>query len=124
MTQKGSLASTLGILGIITGGKATITVHGRPMVEVDADEKTLEVDAGGAKELGLRVTDLVRGEGGPLALFTGPVRVAGALSEQGWELTLRSEGDVVLKMGKGTSRLTGRIGISPLKARKLLKALR
>jgi len=124
MTRKGSLASALGLLGVMSGGKATITIHGRPVMNVDADGKTLEVDAEGVKEAGLRLPDLVREGGGPLSALTGSVRIAGILSEQGWELTLRSEGDDLLKMGKGVNRLTGRISASPMKARKLLKALR
>ena len=124
MTRKGSLASALELLGVMSGGKATVAIRGRPVISVDADEKTLEVDAGGAKEAGVRLSDLVREGGGPLATLTGSVRIAGILSEQGWELTLRSEGNDLLKMGKGAYRLTGRISASPLKARKLLKALR
>jgi len=124
MTRKGSLASTLELLGVMSGGKATITIRGHPVINVDADEKALEVDAVGAKEAGLRLPDLVREGGGLLSALTGSVRIAGILSEQGWELTLRSEGDDLLKMGKGAHRLTGRINASPMKARKLLKALR
>ena len=124
MTRKGSLASALELLGVMSGGKATITIRGHPVINVDADEKALEVDAEGAKEVGLRLPDLVREGGGLLSALTGSVRIAGILSEQGWELTLRSEGDDLLKMGKGAHRLTGRISASPMKARKLLKALR
>jgi len=124
MTRKGSLASTLELLGVMSGGKATITIRGHPVINVDADEKALEVDAVGAKEAGLRLPDLVREGGGLLSALTGSVRIAGILSEQGWELTLRSEGDDLLKMGKGAHRLTGHISASPMKARKLLKALR
>ena len=123
-TQKGSLGSALELLGALAGGKATIALQGRTVFKVDADEKTLEVDAGGVKQAGLNLSDLARAEGGPLSMLTGPVRIAGALSEQGWGMILRVEGDVVLKMGKGTPRLTGRISFSPLKTRKLLKALR
>jgi len=123
MTRKGSLTSALELLGAMAGGKATIMVQGRPMVSIDADRKTLEVDAGSAKDSGLRLADLIREEGGQLAMLTGPVRIARALSDEGWGMILLAEGDVLLKMGKGTSRLTGRISVSPLKARKLLKAL-
>jgi hypothetical protein len=102
----------------------TITVEGHPFVQLDADEKTLKVDADGFTAAGLRLQDFRGDKGGPLATLTGPVRVAGALSASGWKLTLSAEGENVLTMGKGVSRLTGRIRMNPIKARKLLKALR
>jgi len=61
--------------------------------------------------------------GGPMGVLTGPISIAGALSQLQWKLTLRAEGEVVLRMGKGSSRLTGRITVNPLKTRKLLKVL-
>ena len=124
LTRSDSLSSALDHLAAGSRGKATITVEGRPFVQVDADHRTHEVAAEGAKEAGLRLQDLGEGNRGSLGLLTVPVRVAGALSEYGWKLTLSAEGVKVLTMGKGVSRLTGRVRLNPLKARKLLKALR
>jgi hypothetical protein len=115
--------SIFDLLAAVSRGKATITVEGHPFIHLDADEKTLEVDANTFTAAGLRLQDL-GGRGGPLATLTGPVHVANALSDQGWKLTLCAEGEKVLTMGKGVSRLTGRIRMNPIKARKLLKALR
>ena len=124
MTRSDSLSSALDLLATVSKGKATITVGGRPFVQLDADEKILAVDAEGAREAGLRLQDLGEGKRGSLGALTVPMRDAGALSEHGWKLTLSAEGENVLTMGKGVSRLTGRIRVNPLKARKLLKALR
>jgi len=116
--------SVLDLLAAVSKGKATITLEGRPFIHLDADEKTLEVDANGFTAAGLRLQDFGGGKEGPLATLAGPVHVASALSDQGWKLTLCAEGEKVLTMGKGVSRLTGRIRMNPIKARKLLKALR
>ena len=118
--EKGS-DSVIDLLGAVSKGKATITVGGRTLVHLDADQKTVEVDANGFTEAGLRLQDFGGAKGGPLSALMGPVHIAGALSASGWKLTLRAEGEEVLTMGKGVSRLTGRIRVNPIKARKLLK---
>jgi hypothetical protein len=124
MAPEEGFASLFELLALVPSGKATVTVAGRSLVTLDADAKTLDVEADGAAEAGLRLPDLVKLREGPLGMLEGSTRVAGALSRQGWKLTLYAEGDKVLSMGSGVSRLTGRISVNPLRLRKLLKALR
>jgi len=112
------------ILALVSGGRATVTVGGLQFIEVNGDEKTLEVEATVAKQAGIRLTKLAKMKGGPVSTLTGPASIAGVLSQLGWKVNLRSGGEVVLRMGRGSSRLTGRITVNPLKARKLLKILR
>ena len=116
--------SALDLLAAASRGKATITVKGRPFVKVDADTKILEVDADGIRAAGLRLQDIGRTKGRPLLALLSQARVANLLSERGWRVNLYAEGEKVLTLGSGVSRLTGRIGLNPLKTRKLLKALR
>ena len=123
MARNGSLSKSIELLAALSKGKATVSIKGTPLLSVDADSKTLVVDSRGVKETGLSPLDLLRTEGGALATLTGPLRVAQALSEQGWKMTLRSGEEDLLHMGRGASRLTGRIAVKPLKARKLLKVL-
>ena len=118
------LASMVKLLGHIPSGKATVTVGGRPLLSFDADEKTLDVEADGAGEAGLRLSDLVRLEEGKGGAVEGSLHVTGELARLGWKLTLYSGGDRVLSMGSGVSRLTGRVNVNPLRLRKLLKALK
>ena len=117
------LASIIGLLEHVPSGKATVRVNGRPLISVDADKKTLEVEAEGAADAGLRLSELVRPREGASAMIEEPMRVSGELSRLGWKLSLYAEGDKVLSMGSGVSRLTGHISVNPLKLRKLLKAL-
>lgn len=124
MTQRENLSSTLDLLAAISKGKATIALEGSPFVHLDADEKIVEVNADGFRAAGLRIRDLAGQKEGMFAALTGPIQIANAMSEQGWMLTVYAGGERVLTMGRGVSRLTGRIGLNPLKTRKLLKALR
>jgi hypothetical protein len=112
------------ILALVSAGRATVTVGGLQFIEVNGDERTLEVEATVAKQAGIRLSKLAKMKGGPVSTLTGPVSVAGVLSQLGWKMNLRSGGEVVLRMGRGSPRLTGRITVNPLKARKLLKVLR
>jgi len=96
---------------------------GLQFIEVNGDEKTLDVEVAVAKRAGMKPLNLAKTNVGPLGTLLGPIRVAGVLSQAGWKLNLRAGGEVVLTMGKGSSRLTGRITVNPLKTRKLLKAL-
>jgi hypothetical protein len=118
-----SVSSLSDILALVSAGRATVAMGGLPFIKVNGDEKTLEVEADVAKQAGISLPNLVKKSGGPLATLTGPISVAGVLSQIGWKLTLRTGGEAVLHMGKGSSRLTGRITVNPLKTRKLLKVL-
>ena len=124
MTRNADLTAALELLGAISKGKATLTVGGHPFVILDADQRTVEVEEGGVKAAGLHLWDLVKGGDGTLAGLAGPLRVARTLSGQGWKLSLSADGDRVLTMGNGVSRLSGHIGVNPLKAMKLGKALK
>jgi hypothetical protein len=125
MTEKAEqkVDSLVGLLALLPGGKAKVTVKGLPVISVDADAKTLEVETKGLREAGLRLSDLVEVSTGTSSLLRGSSKVTGALSKSGWKVTLFADGEKMLVMGSGVSRLTGRISVNPLKLRKLLKAL-
>jgi hypothetical protein len=125
MTEKGEqrVDSLAGVLALLPAGKVKVTVKGHPMISVDADAKTLEVETQGLREAGLRLSELVELGTGTSSLLRGTSRVTGALSKAGWKVTLFAEGERMIVMGSGVSRLTGRISVNPLKLRKLLKAL-
>jgi hypothetical protein len=122
-TGDGSLASLIELLGRIPSGKATVSVGGHPVLSIDADSKTLEVEANGVADAGLRISDLFKLQEGRAAMIEAPVHITGALSRLGWKLTLYAGGDRVLSMGSGVSRLTGHVSMNPLKLKKILKAL-
>lgn len=124
-TDRGEgVSSLLDILEMVSAGRATVTIGGLPFIKVNGDSKTLEVEAAAAKQAGLRLSKLAKMNGGPLSALKVPISAAGTLSQLGWKLTLLTGGEAVLSMGKGSPRLTGRITVNPLKARKLLKVLR
>lgn len=124
MEREEGFASFFDFLALVPEGRATITVGGHPLLSLDAGAKTLDVEADGVGEAGLHLSDLIKLQEGGASVIEGSIHASGALSRLGWKLTLYAEGERVLSMGSGVSRLTGRIGVNPLTLRKLLKALR
>jgi len=124
MNKEKRLMSLLDLLAFMPAGRATITVGGRPCISINSDKKTLEVETGGVREAGLRLSDFVKLQGGSMGLLESSGHAIGELSRLGWNLTLYAEGDRMLAMGSGVSRLTGRISVNPLRLKKLLEALR
>lgn len=124
MNSEDRSASLLDLLGLVSAGKATITVKGLPFLSINSDEKILEVETDGAKEAGLHLRDLVNLREGSVNVLEGSERAARELSRLGWKLTLNAEGERILSMGSGVSRVSGRISVNPLKLRQLREALR
>ena len=125
MTQRlVHLASLIELLGLLPSGKVTVSMSGRPILSLNADEKTLDVETEGMTDAGVHLSDLVKLQEGRGAIIEGPTRTAGVLSRLGWKLTLYGEGDRILSMGSGVSRLKGHISLNPVRLRKLLRALR
>jgi hypothetical protein len=122
--QDEGVTSLVDLLTLVSGGKATITVGGVQFVRLDGSQKALEIEADGARLAGLHLSDFAVVKGRPLGLLMGPVHIAGVLSDLGWKVTLCYGGERVLSMGKGSSRLAGRVTVYPLKLRRLLKALK
>ena len=117
------LASMVRLLRLFPSGKATVTVGGKAIVSVDADRKTLDVETEGVADAGLRLASLMNRQGGRGGTIESSMHASEALSRLGWKLTLDAGGDRVLSMGQGSSRLTGRVSVNPLKLKKLLRSL-
>jgi hypothetical protein len=115
--------SLMDILGLISAGRATITVKGYPLLSIHSESRKVDLEVKGAKEAGLDLSKIIRLHEGSGNILSGSESVARRLSTLGWRLTLYDRGSAVLTMGYGVSRLTGQIRTNPLKLLKLLKAL-
>lgn len=116
--------SLLDVLSFMPTGKATLSFGGHPIITVDADRKTVEVETERAGEAGIRLKDLVKVEEGGRGVLRGSIHATRTLTRLGWRLNLYTGGEKLLSLGSGVSRLTGGAGINPLKLRKLLDLLR
>ncbi len=115
--------TALDLLSLLTSGEVIVTIGGYPLLSIRSDERALDLEVNGAKEVGLDLSKIVKLEGGT-NIFSGSELIARRLSSLGWKLTLYDKGSRLLTMGRGVSRLTGRITTSPLRLKRLLGTLR
>ena len=123
MTEGNRGLKLLETLSILSSGTITVSVNGYPLASIRADEKELEVELKGVKEAGLSPSKFVHLERGRKNILSASESMAKELSDTGWKLTVYDGGDRLVAMGRGVSRLTGRIRLNPLKVKKLLDAL-
>ncbi|MGI0092267.1 MAG: hypothetical protein ACREBS_11220 [Nitrososphaerales archaeon] len=113
------------LLSVFESGSLTITANGLPMLKVDAQSRSVDVEAAGVKECGIKLSKIVKAEesGGVFGMLKRSESMARGLSERGWRFVLYDRGSKLLTMGRGVSRLTGRIQANPLKLRRIIDSL-
>ena len=116
----------LELLSMFESGILTVAVNGFPLVKVDAESRSLDLEAQGIKECGIKLSDLIKlesGEKGIKGIISASESTARRLSDEGWSLILYDKGNKILRMGRGVSRLTGHIQVNLLKLRRILENL-
>ena len=113
----------LDVLTLLSSGGITVTVGGCPLLSIDSRGKEVNLEVQGVRKAGLRLSDLMKMEEQDTHLLRGAESLARRLSRLGWRLTLYDTGSRLLSVGSGESSLTGYVGLSPLKLRRLLDAL-
>jgi hypothetical protein len=124
MKQRKNTADTVELLSIFESGILTVQVNGFPLVKVDGDSRSVDLETQGIKEFGLKLSELIKLEGGEKGIggiISTSQSTAKRLSEGGWSLALYDKGSRIFKMGRGVSRLTGHIQVNLLKLRKILE---
>ncbi len=123
--KDGAGSGPLNLLSLLSSGAITVTVGGFPLLSIDSQQRTLDVEIQGAKEAGLKLSDLMeKQEGRESHPLRGAESIARELSRLGWRLTLYNEGSRAAVIGSGVSRLTGHMSVNPLKLKGLLDALK
>ncbi|MDG6997501.1 MAG: hypothetical protein JRN15_00105 [Nitrososphaerota archaeon] len=116
----------LELLSLFASGTLSINVDGHPLLKVDAESKSVDVDGPRVKECGIPLSKIIQleaGRKGIIGLLSGSRATASRLSKKGWRLTLYDNGSELVRIGKGTSRLTGHMSMKPTRVRKILKSL-
>jgi hypothetical protein len=109
------------ILPVFSSGKFRVTANGFPALSIDCESRSLELEARGMEESGLKLSQLVGHRGGVAKLLKDSQVIAKKLAREGWTITFYDRGSKALTVGSKVSRLTGHIRVNPLKLRKLLK---
>ena len=120
------LSGPLELLSLFEAGVLAVTVNGKPLMKVDASSRSVETEVSGIRESGIKLSDFVgseSGSSGMIDLLKTARSTAKDLYENGWKFSLFDKGSNVLAIGRGVSRLTGHINVSPTKLRSLLEML-
>jgi len=118
-------ATPVDLLSLFASGTLTVGVNDLPLLKVDAEKRSVKVEARGVKECGIKLSDVLelQRKKGAKPKLSGSESTAKELSEKGWRLTLSDKDDTIIAMGRGVSRLTGYVVVNPLMLRKILKLL-
>lgn len=108
------------LLPLFRSGSMSVAANGFPVLSLDCMSRSLDVEAGGVKESGLKLSQLIEHRGGVAGLLKDSEAIAKKLAREGWTLTLYDKGSRALTMGSKVSRVTGHIRVNPLKLRRLL----
>lgn len=108
------------LLPLFRSGSLSVAVSGFPVLSIDCKSRSLDVEAKGLKETGLKLSQLAGHHGGLAGLLKASEPIAKKLAGDGWTLTIYEKGSRALTMGCKVSRLTGHIRANPLKLRRLL----
>ena len=109
------------ILPLFSSGSLSVAANGLPLLSLDSKTRSVDLDARGVEESGLKLSQLVGHRGRIVGLLTDSEGIAKKLAREGWTLTLYDKGARALTMGSRVSRLTGHIHVNPLKLRRLLR---
>jgi hypothetical protein len=116
----------LDLLTSLESGSFAVTANGFPMLKVDAETRSVDLEAKGVRESGIKLRKIVTAAAGgseTFGLVRGSESIARRLSNIGWTVTLYDGSSKLATMGNTASALTGHIRANPLKLRRVLDVL-
>lgn len=111
-----------GALDMITKGKVTISVDGNPIMSVDSNTKSLDLEASGLEKASLRISSLFEKKTVKGMVLLEASHLAKKFAKKGWSFSLYDKGDRLLSTSY-PSRLGFSLHFNPLKLRRILRIL-
>ena len=109
-----------GILDLIDRGKITVVVDGSPLVSVDGDLRSLDLEVSGLERTGLKLSHLIMARKSSGRVLLESSRLVKRFVKKGWKISLYDRGEHLLSAGR-RSNFGTRLWFNPLKIRELLK---
>lgn len=110
------------MLEAIDKGKITISVDGKPLMALDRNSKSLEIEMSGLERMDMKISDLLVAERhrGRVLLKSSEMLIKYA--KNGWRFSLYDKGERLVTAG-GPSRFGPRVRFNPLRLKRILKAV-
>lgn len=110
------------VLDVISQGKVTISVDGKPVLSVDSNSKSLELEISGLERASLKLSSLFEARTVKGKILLESSHLLKKFTKKGWSFSLYDKGDKVLTTGT-PSRFGPSLQFSPLKLRRILRIL-
>ncbi len=111
------------MLDAISQGAVTISMNGKPILVVDADTKSLDLEMVGLVEANLKLFNLFETKMTRGKILFKSTRFVRKLTRNGWKFSLYDKGEEILA-ARGLSRFGPYLHFNPLKVRQILKVIR
>jgi hypothetical protein len=111
------------MLDMINEGKVTISINGKPVVSLDSDSKSFEVEISGLKQNDLKLSNLFEAKKKKGRMFLETSHAVRKLAKNGWSFSLYDRGEQLLTAAKSASKLGPSLHFNPLKLKHILDVL-
>ena len=110
------------VLDSINQGKVTISVDGKPVMSLDRNAKSLELDMSGLERINMKISSLFVPKASKGKKFLESSHLVRKFTKNGWRFSLYDKGEHLLT-ASGLSRFGPRLQFNPLKLKRILKAI-
>lgn len=111
------------MIDAINQGAVTISMNGKPILSLDRDTKSLELEIVGLEEANLKLSDLFETKATKGRILLKSSSFVRRLAKNGWKFSLYDKGEEILT-ASGLSKFGPRLHFNPLKLRQILKVIR
>lgn len=111
------------MLNIINEGKVTLSINGKPILLLDSDSKSFEIEISGLQQNDLKLSNLLEAKKSKRKVFLETSHLARKLIKNGWSFSLYDRGEQLLTAKKRLSKIGPRLYFNPLKLKRILDVL-
>ena len=103
-------------------GKVTISVDGSPVLSLDGDTKSLDLEISGLKKTNIRISNILETKSGGGRILLRSTEAARRIVKNGWRFSLYDRGERLLTTSN-IPRLGPYLRFNPLRLKRILGAL-
>ncbi|MGI0102047.1 MAG: hypothetical protein ACREA7_05560 [Nitrosotalea sp.] len=109
------------MLNMVNKGKVTISIDGMPVMSLDRNSKSLELEIAGFEKTNLKLSNLFEAKTIKGRMFLESSQLVKKFTKDGWVFSLYDRGERLLTSSH--SRLGLRLHFNPLKLKRILRVL-
>lgn len=110
------------MLNMVSKGKITISTDGKPIMSLDRNSKSLELEISGVEKTNLRLSNLFEAKTIKGRIFLETSQLVKKLAKEGWIFSVYDMGERLLTTS-APSKFGLHLRFNPLKLRRILRVL-